>query len=393
MTPTRLRGRGARPGAATVVTRPASAPSSLLPPPPGWRATVGGRKRETDLLWYGLSASTRRSYESQVKSFVEFCHLRLYPPPFFPADTARVSEWVAEEAHKRALSGTGLFHDTLRAKVTALASWHKDLGHDVNLFTGRVRRVIEGAHRRWGTVRKRQPLPITLPVLSSIDRALRRSPDSFGGRQSALCLRAAFQLAFGCFLRLGEITYSTFDSALHLDRGSVVWVAGLPARIRLKTSKTDTRRQGVEIPIPQGHGHLCPASVLARWLRASPAKRADAPLFALPGGAFTRRRVVDLLQRALFEAGVAPVGFSGHSFRRGAATWAASIGIPAARIQILGRWNSAAFRRYLDVPLRSRALATADLFTTPLSHSSLPRDGILRDGPALFDPIDPDHDD
>lgn len=391
---TTARRRGRAPlGTSTVTTRPAVAASSLQPPPPGWRATVGGSKRETDLLWYGLSASTRRSYESQVKSFVDFCRIRLYPPPFFPARPAHVSEWVADEAHKRVLSGTGLFHDTLRAKVTALGSWHKDLGHDVDLFTGRVRRVIHGAHRRWGTVRKKQPLPITLPVLSAVDRALRNRPSAFGGRQSALCLRAAFQLAFGCFLRLGEITYSSFDPALHLDRDCVLWEDGLPSRLCIKTSKTDPRRRGVEVPIPRGRDRLCPATVLARWMRVAPAQQPSSPLFVLPGGSFDKRRVVDLLRTALFEAGVTPHAFSGHSFRRGAATWAASIGVPAARIQILGRWNSTAFRRYLEVPLRSRALAVSELFAAPVSQSVLPPDGIPRDGACLFDPVNPDSDD
>ena len=37
-----------------------------------------------------------------------------------------------------------------------------------------------------------------------------------------------------------------------------------------------------------------------------------------------------------------------HSFRRGAATWTAEVGISEAQIQTLGRWRSDAYKAYIE---------------------------------------------
>ncbi|SYW74907.1 uncharacterized protein UBRO2_00317 [Ustilago bromivora] len=45
---------------------------------------------------------------------------------------------------------------------------------------------------------------------------------------------------------------------------------------------------------------------------------------------------------------LSPLTYAGHSFRRGAATWAASLGADADTIQCLGQWNSDCFQCYID---------------------------------------------
>ncbi|KAI0820425.1 hypothetical protein BC628DRAFT_1276145, partial [Trametes gibbosa] len=40
--------------------------------------------------------------------------------------------------------------------------------------------------------------------------------------------------------------------------------------------------------------------------------------------------------------------YSGHSFRRGAATSAAAVGYADHEIQLLGRWRSDAYKLYID---------------------------------------------
>lgn len=52
----------------------------------------------------------------------------------------------------------------------------------------------------------------------------------------------------------------------------------------------------------------------------------------------------------LTQAGVDPSPFSGHSFRVGAATTAARVGIQDATIKMLGRWRSTAYQRYIRTP-------------------------------------------
>ncbi len=61
------------------------------------------------------------------------------------------------------------------------------------------------------------------------------------------------------------------------------------------------------------------------------------------------------LKSALDWQGVCSVGYSGHSFRIGAATAAAEAGIGDAVIQQLGRWRSAAYKGYVQLKRESLA--------------------------------------
>ncbi len=49
-------------------------------------------------------------------------------------------------------------------------------------------------------------------------------------------------------------------------------------------------------------------------------------------------------------AGVDAARYTGHSFRIGAATTAAANGVNDATIQILGRWKSDCYTRYIRTP-------------------------------------------
>ena len=48
--------------------------------------------------------------------------------------------------------------------------------------------------------------------------------------------------------------------------------------------------------------------------------------------------------------------YSGHSFRIGAATAAAQAGLEDSTIQLLGRWSSGAFLRYIRMPREQLSL-------------------------------------
>ena len=50
--------------------------------------------------------------------------------------------------------------------------------------------------------------------------------------------------------------------------------------------------------------------------------------------------------------------YAGHSFRIGAATMAALAEVPDSTIQMLGRWNSTAFLRYIRSPKDHLAAGT-----------------------------------
>lgn len=312
-----------------------------------------------------------------VLAYASFGKKRGWLGPIFPATSPRVEAWIAHEAYQLA-TAKGLSKKSLKRKLSALASWHTDLGMPKDgIVNERVERVIAGANRFHGMTSKPQPLPITLPVLRALAGAIRRHPSAFGGPASSAALVACFTLAFACFMRMGELTYNTFDPRFDLRRDSIArdgeWKITIPA------SKADAFRQGVTVVIPEGHDDVCPRKALQHWFDVCP-EAGHAPLFSLARGPFTRARVVAYLNRALTNCGYASAQFSGHSFRRGAATWASSIGMSATDIKTLGRWNSECYRLYIDAGPQRSANIGRNLLTTPVSRSSLPASGIPEPG-------------
>ena len=83
------------------------------------------------------------------------------------------------------------------------------------------------------------------------------------------------------------------------------------------------------------------------------------PFFLFADGSFlTRDRFVQEVRAALTCAGVDSSLYSGHSFRIGAATTAAKRKVPDSTIKMLGRWESAAYTRYMYIRTPRETLAS-----------------------------------
>ncbi len=75
------------------------------------------------------------------------------------------------------------------------------------------------------------------------------------------------------------------------------------------------------------------------------------PLFMFwDGKPLTRQRLVLRLWQALQSVGINHSRYSGHSFRIGAATTAASVRMEDSAIRMLGRWKSAVYLSYIRTP-------------------------------------------
>ena len=181
-----------------------------------------------------------------------------------------------------------------------------------------------------------------------------------------IMLWAACCMGFFGFMRAGEFAVaqvSEFDPAVSLCPGDIAVDSHqnpTVVQVRLKQSKTDPFRRGVSIFLGRTWADLCPVTAVLAYVAVRPA--VNGPLFVFKDGSFlTRDRLVSAIRRALTAAGMDTAGFSGHSFRIGAATTAALVGLEDSTIQMLGRWESAAYQRYLRTPREALAAISARL--------------------------------
>ena len=109
-------------------------------------------------------------------------------------------------------------------------------------------------------------------------------------------------------------------------------------QVRIKTSKTDPFRAGMDIFVGKMNCRLCPVAIVLAWPCMTKRGPQSGPLFWFSDGRpLTRLQFVKEVKEVLTRAGVDSSCYSGHSFLNGAATTAAKQGIGDATIKLLGR--------------------------------------------------------
>lgn len=212
----------------------------------------------------------------------------------------------------------------------------------------RLRLVLKGVKR---CSRNKSPtrLPITKPILDAICTCLRRGLFS---PFLDLMLETVCVVAFYAFLRCAEFTCrSSFDPSVNLCIGDLSFQDD-HVILTLKQSKADPFRKGVEIKLYCIGKATCPMCLLSRYLAARKElgrfNHAQVCCFITEQGLpLTRAKFISYLRSILTAAGFDAARFSGHSFRKGAATAAASARIEDHLIKTLGRWASDSYCRYI----------------------------------------------
>lgn len=263
----------------------------------------------------------------------------------------------------------------MKLYLSGIKSYQRDLGIDCSAFSDpRLERTLHGIKRDHAEPERRIRTPLTRPHLLRILAKLARPEYDYA------VLRAAFTLAFAGFLRVGEFTYRKEDQDLgltfknwFLTKSCVRFINNRQdIELTLPASKTDPFRQGIRLIIAASHDEACPVQAI-RYLFDMDSHRPQlAPLFCIGRDTqlpFTREYVVYQLKDLAAKANLGLVGWNGHSFRRGAATWAAEVGIPDAQIQILGRWKSEAYKAYIDYSKEEQTSLSRRFQQANRSHS------------------------
>lgn len=229
--------------------------------------------------------------------------------------------------------------------------------------SARLPYVLKGIHKLSPDHTRTRRQPITADILRQIQSSWSRTPLSY----DKVMLWAAFCLGFFGFMRSGEYTATACgkDSCLSTEDISVDSRSNPQVlTVYLRKSKTDQYSTGNYIYLGRTHNDVCPVTAVLSYLAIRPPT--PGPLFIFQNGTpLTRQTLVKHLREALTNIGIDLKGFSGHSFRIGAASAAAAAGINDSLIQTLGRWKSSAFTRYIrnspkDLAVISTRLAQAE---------------------------------
>ena len=218
-------------------------------------------------------------------------------------------------------------------------------------------------------------LPITAHLLAKMQCFLATSsnPDK-------IVVWAIAATAFFGFFRLGELlptSHAAFNPATGLSWGDVAvdnQLAPRMVQIHLKKSKCDQFGAGSDIVLGLTGMQLCPVTAILHYIQS---RGGQAGPFFLKANKETASKpwFVAQIRVVLTNIGLPQHQYAGHSFRSGAATTAAAVGIPDSTIQTLGRWQSAAFLLYIRTPKERLAALSASL-----AQSTVPQGQVVLQG-------------
>ena len=190
-------------------------------------------------------------------------------------------------------------------------------------------------------------LPITIPILGKLVASVN---SVFFSHYDQYMVKAMLTLAFFAFLRVGEFTVVSKNqiptitaSAVHMNQSDLHH--GMSLTFSAYKHSKGTRPFILQIP-RQKFDSLCPVLHLANYL----AIRVDTPgaLFVHADGNPVRKETFRTYLNTLLKCNsLDPSLYKGHSFRIGAASWAAENGYSDSQIRLLGRWKSDAFKKYI----------------------------------------------
>lgn len=282
------------------------------------------------ILRAALSPATKRLFQATLKDAAITLGLGSDSNLNNPIHETQLVRYIAK------LYLDGLAYSSILSRISAINFIHRAHGWTPPSVSFLVSKALAGVRNlRGSSISTRAP--VTPDILARLIHAL----DGFhlSPRERAL-YRAMFLLAFYAFLRVGEMCALKHTLPFANARLCQRFVALTFTSYKFSTPRAPS------IFIPTRPPPLCPVRALHEFfsLRGS----APGPLFSDDNGLPLSSRLFGaILRDACMQADLSDCRITPHSFRIGAATAAAAIGIPKETIQRMGRWTSRAFIRYI----------------------------------------------
>jgi len=301
---------------------------------------------DTELRRYrnaALADNTKASYRTHRDTFIKFCAFFSYKP--VPASSLTLSRFAAFLART-------LRPQSVKVYMAGVRILHLELGYPSPIDNNWLLSTTLKGIMHLNATAPRQKLPITPAILLKLKHALTRY-DSF-----ECCFWAACLVAFYSFFR--KSTLLTKSPGKHDCRRDLckrdVTITPTGAVIKVKHTKTlqDYSRH-LLVPLPRITGSpLCPVAALETLFDHVKYEPGDALFSFNKDGKtvpLTHRWFMLALKSMLTKLGYDSAIYSGHSFRRGGASYAFACGLPPNMIKTQGDWRSDAYERSLTYPL------------------------------------------
>lgn len=243
----------------------------------------------------GLAESTQRAYNSAKRRYIHFCSIHNLSP--IPSSERQLCHYVSY------LAIANLSHNTIKAYLSAVRHLHiAEQAADPGISKmPRLEHVLRGVKymQARGERKGKARLPISIDILHKLREAWQRKAS-----RDSVMLWAAASLCFFGFFRSGEITVpseSGYDKGAHLNFEDVT-VDDLAnpqvLQVRIKASKTDPFRTGVEVFVGRTRCSMCPVAAVLAYMVTRGA--GPGPLFKFSNGKpLTRSRFVTGVKEAL----------------------------------------------------------------------------------------------
>ena len=270
--------------------------------------------------------------------------------------------------------------ETVRKYLGAQSSWHEvEYGEMTPGYRQpRLARLLQGMEKVKG-------VPPRKPRLGVRPQELAKALDVLfpRGRPTAVAanVRAALVVALCGLLRAAEFSLepgAVWSSVHHLSRADVSFrrvrdddgTSVVEAVLMMRPCKKLKYAAGKTVPVVLRDGSvLQPVRELLSLFVHDPvdaAARSSVPLFrGSAGGAFTTAYVRGLVKVVMKVAGRNPVLFGAHSLRIGGASALLAANVPAAVIQVMGRWDSDVYQVYCRWSAASARRAGTAVASTP----------------------------
>ena len=296
--------------------------------------------------------NTRQSYQAAVR------HFEVEWGGFLPATADSIANYLVEYAETLAIN-------TLRQRLAALAQWHISQGFPDPTKSPIVRKVFRGI-QALHPAKEKQAKPLQLDQLEQVVRWLASAIGR--ARQDNDRCSELRHVRNKALLLLGFWRGFRGDELTRLQVEHVTVLPGEGMICYFSQTKSDRRYQGSSFKTP-ALSRLCPVEAFVEWINS--AQLTSGPVFRaidrwghIAEVGLHEDSLTPIFRSTLNNAGIESAElYSGHSLRRGFASWATSNGWDIKTLMEYVGWkNIQSAMRYVDA---------ADPFSRQRIESSL----------------------